>query len=79
MNRRFKMGDTFMSLFPTYRLTRDFKRTTMKKAFQYPKINVDGMPIDYQEKLFNRRMDRIKDYTEEMMKVQSIKRDLKLK
>ena len=49
----------------------------MKKAFQYPEINVDGMPISYQNKVFNRKMDRIKDYTEEMMKVQSIKRDLK--
>ena len=53
MNRRFKVGDTFMSLFPMYRVQRDHKRTTMKKAFVYPPINTDGMPLNKPEKVFN--------------------------
>jgi hypothetical protein len=76
MNRNLRAKDTFLNLFPQYRVFRDNKNSTMRKHFQYPSINVDGGKIQEIDRTYTHKKDRIKVYTEEMLKVQSMKRAL---
>lgn len=76
MNRTLKSKDTFLNMFPQYRVYRDNKLSTMKKHFYYPQYNVDGKKINEIDKSNNRRKDRLANYYEEMVKVQSMKRVL---
>ena len=68
--------DTFVNVFPNYRIHRDIRRTAMKKQFQYPPIKLEGGPIHQINRLYTHKKDHMKVYSEEMYKIQSIKRDL---
>ena len=76
-NRALRYKDTFMSVFPNYRSSRDIKKTTMKHHFYYPKFNIDGEPMHVIDWTYTNKMDRIKTYTEEITKVKNMRRVLK--
>ena len=70
-NRRMKMRDTFTQVLPTYNHE---NRTCMQPAFSHTKYEhfkkgLMGENIYEVNKEYNHRVDRIKDYNEEMMKL----------
>ena len=76
-NRNLRDRDTFLSVFPNYRITRDPKHSVMRKHFKYPSKSIEGGPPHVIDRTYTMKMDFIKKYTEEMLKVQSMKRKIK--
>lgn len=76
-NRTLRDRDTFMTVFPNYRIARDPKFSTMKKHFKYPKRSIEGSPSHQIDRTYTRKMDFMKKYTEEMLKVANMKRNIK--
>ena len=66
-----------MSVFPNYRIVRDHKFSTMRKHFKYPSKSVEGGVTHVIDRTHTRKMDFMKKYTEEMLKVASMKRNVK--
>ena len=64
--------DTFMNLFPNYWTNKDVWLTTMKWHYVYPKVNPDGQPTHVIDRTYNNKMDRIKTYNEEMLKISNM-------
>ena len=52
-------------------------KTTMSKDFAYPSINFDGKPIHMIDRRFNNKLDFLKVYTEEMLKLSNMRRKFK--
>ena len=70
-NRRLRMADTFTKVLPTYE---HFPKTCYTKSYSHhyhPVIHYDdeGKPLAKRDKEFFHRMDLIKTYNEEMMKL----------
>jgi len=74
VNRRLKMRDTFTKLFPTY--SHEPKTVYSPSAahthFLYPERQYDGRPTFKIDRTYTHKMDEIKTYTEEMLKIVSI-------
>ena len=45
----------------------------MKRHYVYPKVNPDGQPTHVIDRTYNNKMDRIKTYTEEMLKISNMR------
>ena len=65
MNRGLRDRDTFIKIFPGYRLAKDTRRSVMRKTFLEPAQRREGKAIYQEEKVFARKMDPIKKFTEE--------------
>ena len=76
-NRTLKDKDTFLSIFPNYRIVRDHKHSTMRKAFKYPRKSVDGRETHFIDRTYTKKTDFITKYTEEMLKIAAMKRQIK--
>ena len=76
-NRTLRDRDTFLTIFPNYRIARDHKNSTMRKHFKYPSMSVEGNVPHFIDRTYTRKMDFMKKYTEEMLKVASMKRVIK--
>ena len=76
-NRSLRDRDTFVNVFPNYRIARDHKYSTMRKHYKYPSCSIEGGPPHLIDRAFTHKMDFMKKYTEEMLKVQSMKRQIK--
>ena len=76
-NRTLRDRDTFLSVFPNYRITRDPKHSTMHKQFKYPSKSIEGYETHVIDRTYTRKVDFMKKYTEEMLKVASMKRQIK--
>ena len=63
-----------MNVFPNYWTARDTKQTTMKKHYVYPKMNIDGEPAHVVDRTHYNKLDRIKVYTEEMLKIANMRK-----
>lgn len=68
-NRTLRDKDTFLSVFPGYRLARDHKNSTMRKHFRYPSRSLEGNEPHVIDRTYTHKMDFMKKYTEEMLKV----------
>ena len=68
-NRTLRDRDTFLNVFPNYRIVRDHKHSTMRKQFKYPSLAVEGTPTYMIDRTYTKKMDFMKKYTEEMLKV----------
>ena len=66
------MRNTFLNLFPNYKVSPGEKVTTMKSAYVFPKTSAEGLPVI--DRTFNRKKDFIKVYHESMLRVASMKR-----
>jgi hypothetical protein len=73
-NRSLRDKDTFLSIFPNYRISHDPKHSVMQCHFRYPKKGVEGSPTHFIDRTYTRKMDFMKKYNEEMLKVASMKR-----
>ena len=76
-NRTLRDRDTFVNVFPNYRIARDHKFSTMRKHYKYPSCSTEGCPPHVIDRAYTHKMDFMKKYTEEMLKVQSMKRQIK--
>ncbi|CAI2380032.1 unnamed protein product [Moneuplotes crassus] len=76
-NRTLRDRNTFFSIFPNYRIAKDQKRSTMKYHFIYPRKSIDGRATHNIDRTHTRKMDPMKKYTEEMLKIASMKREVK--
>ncbi|CAI2380387.1 unnamed protein product [Moneuplotes crassus] len=76
-NKTLRDRNTFFSIFPNYRIAKDNKRSTMKFHFHYPRKSMDGRATHMIDRTFTRKMDPMKKYTEEMLKIASMKRSIK--
>ena len=74
VNRRLKMRDTFTKLFPTYSHEPKtvFSPSAAHTQFVYPDRQYDGKPTYKIDRTYTHKMDEIKTYTEEMLKIVSI-------
>ena len=76
-NRKMKMRDTFTQIFPSY----DHRKETVYlngkvKCFSHnnhPRYEetIDNIPLGKIDKRYNHKIDKIKDYSEEMYKLGS--------
>lgn len=71
-NRTLRDRDTFLNVFPNYRIARDHKHSTMRKHFHYPSMAVEGTPTYMIDRTYTKKMDFMKKYTEEMLKVNTL-------
>lgn len=76
-NRTLRDKDTFLTIFPNYRIARDHKNSTMRKHFKYPSKSIEGSAPHRIDRTWTRKMDFMKKYTEEMLKVASMQREIK--
>ena len=76
-NRTLRDRDTFLTVFPNYRISRDSKHSTMQRQFRYPKKSIEGSPMHQIDRTYTHKNDTMKKYTEEMLKVASMKRQIK--
>ena len=76
-NRTLRDRDTFLSIFPNYRIARDHKHSTMRKAFKYPRKSVEGRETHFIDRTYTKKTDFITKYTEEMLKIAAMKRQIK--
>lgn len=76
-NRKLKMRDTFTNIFPTYNHGEPtcYQKTMMHSLFSYPREQEDGSPMHKIDRTFTHKMDEIKQYSESMYKVQSMRRE----
>ena len=77
-NRKLKMKDSFLTLFPTYHHDQ-VSTGTMHDAhtltkFHYPKTSIEGTPMATIDREYTHKRDTIKDYSESMYKVASMRR-----
>ena len=71
LNRRLRERDTFMSVFPSYRVQRDAKHSTSRKQYYLPDGILKVEPFVC-HKMWHLKMDRIKEYTEAMLKIKDM-------
>ena len=74
MNRGLRDRDTFVTMFPNYRIHGETYESAMKSSFYYRKNNTEGANAHEIDRTHTRKMDMLKKYTEEMLKIQSIQR-----
>lgn len=76
------MRDTFTKVFPSYKHGDPTifaeNPTHTHVNHQYPELSDDGNIIHAINRRYTHKKDFIKDYTESMIKIQSIRRDFKL-
>lgn len=78
-NRKLKMRDTFTKIFPSYD---HVPKTTYvipshaHKEYFYPDKNIEGKPMHEIDRTFTHKVDFMKHYNEEIIKVDSIKRKI---
>ena len=53
LNRKMKYHDTFLSVFPGYRITRDPKHSVMRKHYKYPSRSIEGGPTHVIDRTHN--------------------------
>ena len=73
-NRKLKMRDTFTKIFPSYthgEPTR-YSPSQTHSTFNYPGNQHDGTPMHKIDRRYTHKMDEIKTYTEEMLKIKGI-------
>jgi len=66
MNRTFQVKDTFLSVFPNYGVTEDLLRKQMRFS---PYMQHEGI-----DKRYHYKMDQIKNYTENLLRVKNMQR-----
>jgi carboxypeptidase C (cathepsin A) len=76
MNRKLRDRDTHVDLFPNYRIGADPKESTVKDHYYYHTIDTEGKKTTHMTKYFNRQMDFVKQYKDDILKVQSILRNV---
>ena len=78
-NRRLKLRDTFTKLFPTYThgTGSNFIPTTTHATFMYKGIEPDGIPTHNIDRTYTHKVDFMKYYTEEMLKISNMRRVIK--
>ena len=67
MNRGLRDRDTFISLFPGYRVGKETRRTVMKDTFRQPAQRREGKAVYQEDTVHWRKMDPIKKFTEEYL------------
>ena len=70
-NRKIKLRDTFTKIFPSYNHVPEtcYQPSNTHAVHHYPDKWEDGKPIHRIDRTFTHKMDEIKTYTEEMLKV----------
>ncbi len=80
-HRKLKMKDSFQTLFPTYNHDQvsagTMNETVMNTMFHYPKQSVEGRPMVQIDREYTHKRDYMKDYSESMYKVASMRRVFK--
>ena len=74
MNRSMRERDTFLKIFPGYRIVPETTSSVNTTLFNYPKVSTEGIDMHKIDRTYTHKMDFMKRYTEEMIKVQSIQR-----
>ena len=78
-NRKLKMRDTFTKIFPTYThgLGSNYIPTATHTHFQYKEKGTDGVPTHQIDRTYTVKVDFMKHYTEEMLKISNMRRQIK--
>ena len=73
-NRKIKMRDTFTKIFPSYSHVPStcYSPTQTHTTHMYPDRWYDGTPTHKIDRKYTHKMDEIKTYTEEMLKIKGI-------
>lgn len=73
-NRKLKLRDTFTKIFPSYNHGEPtcYSPSATHHQFHYPDRWHDGTPTHKIDRNYTHKMDEIKTYTEEMLKVKAI-------
>jgi CRISPR/Cas system CMR-associated protein Cmr5 small subunit len=65
--------DTFLNIFPTYRIFKDDYDASTRSIYTYSKKNDLGKPTDHIDRTFTKKKDFFKIYTEEILKIASMR------
>ena len=74
------MHDTFTNIFPSYVhgeqtvFKNKYVKTTMNRDYAYPETSFDGSPTHVVDRSYTNKLDQLKIYTEEMLKLSSMRR-----
>ncbi len=73
------MRDTFTSVFPNYTHAKKsvYQPSTAHRAYLYPEQNIDGKPMHIIDRTHNLKLDFLKRYTEEILKISNMRRNTK--
>jgi hypothetical protein len=73
-NRKLKLRDTFTKLFPTYNHAPQtvYSPSATHHQFNYHERQFDGSPTHRIDRKYTHKMDEIKTFTEEMLKIAAI-------
>ena len=73
------MRDTFTSIFPNYTHGTGtvFNQPISHNFYSYPDKNIDGEPIHKIDRTHTHKMDFLKMYTEEILKIANMRRQIK--
>jgi hypothetical protein len=74
MNRKLKDRDTYLTMFPVYRLSLDPKESTAKDHFYYHPVDTEGKRTHHIDRKYARKCDNVRKYHDEMIKVESMRR-----
>ena len=75
-NRKLKMRDTFTKIFPSYTHAEPtcFVPSATHQLHMYPKEDDQGRPMQDIDRTYTHKKDFIKEYTESMLKIASMRR-----
>jgi hypothetical protein len=74
MNRKLKEDDTFLKVFPNYRICKDDYKSPTRFHYQYNSVDDEGKPTCIIDRTHTKKLDFIKVYTEEILKIASMRR-----
>ena len=77
MNRSLRDRDTFLKIFPGYRISKETTSSVNTNSFFYPEVSTESIKMHEIDRTYTHKMDFIKRYTEEMLKVASMQRAAK--